>query len=334
MKKRVKHVAILLSLVASLMGCSESTSLGESEVDEVESEKESSSTIFKLETSENNEEDETKEISKKKSDEIDFDSIEIDWNKLSGYVFYEAPGESQDLFQTNPEMYLVLNIPEDMDKLYYSENAKYSGHKNIKLLLNGEEVPEKSNEEGSNWRDVVQVVRTSNRIIFRAQYKLDGTLSIENYDIEDPDGVPHHFEWDFTDDEEFMEKKLDIYKTLGGFYWFPSKDITVRRGDSLEWDLNAMPLDIPAYWNTKVNNKVPEFRARDSHLSVRDTYKTKPDIDYCIPYRDEEGYISITLPSGVSEKEFLDELYEQGLYLRVVMNDEGNRMIKLIDYKE
>lgn len=288
------------------------------------------------ENTENNTKVETlktlKEVTKEETKEAEKD-IEIDWSKLTGNVYYEEP--ESGLFEDDTfDLYLILNIPKDMDQLYYSRDIKYAGHKNIKLLLNGEHVEEVENEDGSNWEDVIETVRTSNRIIFKAKYKLDGTLSEENYDIEDPDGNIHHIGYEFIEDEEFMEKELDIYKTADGFYWFPSKDITVQRGDKLEWDINGMWMNIPSReWSKPLLGDTRELRARDSNLEIEYTYKTKPTIYYNLGYT-KPWSIEVRLSDDVTEEEFMNELIEQGLYLRVEMDKGSPKMIKLIDYQD
>lgn len=146
----MKKFIVMLAVLGSLVGCSELESIDKSK------------TVVDQEA---NIEASTKE------------DMEVDWSKLTGYAFYKEIDE-----QESGTLYLILNIPKDMERLYYSKDKKYTGHKNIKLLLNGEYTHE------------IETVRLPSRVIFKATY--NGTLSEENYDAEDPEGDVHHIEYE------------------------------------------------------------------------------------------------------------------------------------------
>lgn len=111
---------------------------------------------------------------------------EIDWSKLIGYAFYGK----------EDKLYLIIEMPNSIKNLYYSSDEEYKWYEKIGLVLNGKDV-----------RDI-EVKRENERVIFKAYYNSDGTISEENYDIRGPDNKIYNLYWEYKDDIEFMSEVI------------------------------------------------------------------------------------------------------------------------------
>lgn len=283
---------------------------------------------------------------------INIDDIDIDWSRLTGYAFYQDIDYSENGLTSlwasrgqDFELVLMLNIPDDMSNLYYLDDETYKGHQHVKLLRNGEPVTEIENADydfenhvSVNFEDV-RVLRTSNRIVYCASFSYDGSLNDSNYSIQAPDGKEYYIEWQFTDDVDFMEKELDIYATLDGFLWVPSRDFATKRQDELVWDLTGTYISMPikserslVTGNHFIVRDISGGTSIDYAYYTRPSYKLNLNYDILNPWN-----LTLTLTEdveGVSEEELLEEIEEKGLYLYMMMNNKEKLEYKVIPISE
>lgn len=303
--KRVLKTGILTILMLSM-----AVSLSACEGKEVLSK---DSDIVEEGVVEEDEEEETESETETET-EININDINIDWSRLTGYAFKDI--------DANPNMVddsaavFVVNIPDDMANLYYLDDPTYKGHQNVRVMRYGEPVT----EEAKTGDYYIRVVRTSNRIVFETEYKLDGSLDMADYSIQAPDGQEYFINWQFTNDVEFIEKELDIYKTnSNGFIWYPSRDFATKRPNELVWDLKYMDVDVECDdWLPSVSSPPQKIVAIDG-MEITMAYAVKPS--YKIGYDEMSWTLSIRVPEGASEDEFLEELDDIGLYMEIILND-------------